>query len=67
MSTADIHRFCHLDTESVSLLQNATQSMQLSTRAYFRIIRIARTIADLENCTNIQTSHIAEALSYRKK
>ena len=49
------------------ILQQAVQSMNLSARAYYRILKLSRTIADLANVDTIQTAHILEALSYRKK
>lgn len=61
----DLEIFCPLDKESRHILKKATEKFQLSARSYFRIIRVARTIADLEQCNNIETQHIQEALQYR--
>lgn len=52
---------------SKALLQQATEAFQLSTRGYYRVLRVARTIADLEQKEEIDSGHIAEALQYRKK
>ena len=67
MKTSDIKKYCNVESEWVSILQQAVQTMNLSARAYYRILKLSRTIADLENSENIATAHILEALSYRKK
>lgn len=66
MSTNEINKFCVLDNETNLLLKQAVTSLNLSARAYFRILKISRTIADLEGVSNIKKEHILEALSYRK-
>jgi magnesium chelatase family protein len=66
MSIKEINKFCILDTESTKILEKALNSMNLSARAYYRIIKLSRTIADLEEKENILSCHIMEALSYRK-
>ena len=53
------------DQEGATLLRRATEELGLSARAYHRVLRVARTLADLENCAMIGRIHIAEALSYR--
>ena len=60
-----IKRFCTLDEKSETLLKTAIARFNLSGRAYDRIVKLARTIADLENSENIESSHIAQALQYR--
>lgn len=60
-----IRKFCVLDQESQKLLDNAVEKFHLSARAYTKIIKVARTIADLEDSEHILTDHIAEALQYR--
>ncbi len=60
-----MERYCVLDSTSVELLKKAINEFGLSVRAYDRIIRVARTIADLAAVPNIQSEHIAEAISYR--
>lgn len=67
MSNKDIDTFCALwDTEN-ELLQKAVQRLELSTRAYYRTLKLARTIADLADSDMIKSEHITEALGYREK
>ena len=65
MSSKQIKEFCKLDDTSMTLLKNAMEKLDLSARAYDRIIKVARTIADLSNSENIKAVHIAEAIQYR--
>lgn len=65
MPPRDIRRFCRLSEESESLLKTAFQSLGLSARAHDRILKVARTIADLDNEPTIQSHHVAEAIHYR--
>jgi len=67
MSSKDIKLLCKLDSESEWILSSAVKSMNLSARSYYRILKLSRTIADLENTENITQVHILEALSYRKR
>ncbi len=67
MSSEAVKRFCSLEENSKQLLKNAVEQMHLSARSYFRILKLARTIADLEENEIIQDKHIAEALQYRPK
>ena len=60
-----IGKFCRLNKESESLLKNAFEVLGLSVRAYNKILKVSRTIADLENSENIETKHLAEAIRYR--
>ncbi len=65
MSTKQISKFCVLDNASKALLKSAMERLNLSARAYDRILKVARTIADLQNVQNISTVHISEAIQYR--
>lgn len=65
MQTAQIKKFCPLTKETVNFLKTAITKLSLSARAYFKLIKVARTIADLEGSEQIQTAFIAEALQFR--
>ena len=65
MSTKLIRDFCALDEVSLQLLKTAMERLNLSARAYDRILKVSRTIADLECSEKVQSSHIAEAIQYR--
>jgi len=67
MHPAEIRRFCMVDESGRSLLRTAMNQMQLSARAYHRILKLARTIADLAGVQDISTTHLAEALNYRPR
>ena len=58
-------QFCELDTESAAALQSLIMELQLSARAYDRILRVARTLADLDGLERIERRHIQEAANYR--
>lgn len=65
MNPETTKKFCKLDEEGSALLKNAFEALSLSARAYDKILKVARTIADLDGEENISISHIAEAIQYR--
>jgi magnesium chelatase family protein len=65
MTPRQIRRFCEVDAEGASLLQNVIDRVGMSARAYDRILKVARTIADLEESETVRSSHVSEAISYR--
>ncbi len=65
MSSQQIRSFCELSTDAERILERAMQQQGLSARAHDRILKVARTIADLEGEQNIAVKHIAEAIQYR--
>jgi magnesium chelatase family protein len=65
MNTKQIRKYCKLDASSMQLLKTAMERLNLSARAYDRILKVARTIADLEDKISIESSHISEAIQYR--
>lgn len=67
LSSHQITEFCKLSPEAKSLLESAASSLNLSARSYFKIIKVAQTIADLDSSEQIKDSHISEALSYRHR
>ena len=67
MHPAEIRQFCQLDDTCRSLMRSAMQQLQLSARAYHRVLKLARTIADLANSEVIAPTHLAEALQYRPR
>jgi magnesium chelatase family protein len=67
MRVAEVRKFCQLKPEGQGLVRSAMAQLQLSARAYHRILKLARTIADLAGCEEIESVHLAEALQYRPK
>lgn len=65
MNTKHIREFCALDENSLQLLKTAMERLNLSARAYDRILKVSRTIADLEGAATVGEDHIAEAIQYR--
>jgi magnesium chelatase family protein len=66
MSSRDIDRFSKMMDESRFHLERISEKMNISGRSFHRIIKVSRTIADLEGCQNIKPDHIYEALQYRQ-
>lgn len=67
MSVSEIQEFCVLKPEARQLLELTVRKMQLSARAYHRVLKLSRTIADLADSDAIEVQHIAEALQYRPR
>jgi magnesium chelatase family protein len=65
LSSTEVDQHCRLEPGQLSLLEKAMDKLQLSARAYHRILKLARTIADIDDCDTIQLSHLTEAISYR--
>ncbi len=65
MSTQQIRVYCELGTDAERILERAMQQQGLSARAHDRILKVARTIADLEGAEMVAVKHIAEAIQYR--
>lgn len=67
MSIRHIKKYCQLNEIAEKMMKNAVNSMNFSTRTYHRLLKISRTIADLDNSENIKPNHLAEALQYRPR
>ncbi len=67
MGNKHVKKYCHLEPDAQRILKLAVEKFDLSARSYFRLIKVARTIADLENSETILTNHMAEALQYRQQ
>ena len=65
LTPEQMERYCQLDDESIDLIREAMTTMGLSGRAYDRILKVARTIADLAGSDDIRIDHVAEAIPYR--
>ena len=67
LSDEEISKYCILDEQSMQILEKATQNFNLSFRSRNKVLKVSRTIADLQSSVNIQKSHLMEALSYRRR
>jgi magnesium chelatase family protein len=67
MRPAEVRQFCNLDETGRALMRTAMNQLNLSARAYHRVLKLARTIVDLAGAENIGTPHLAEALQYRPR
>lgn len=67
LSNREIKKYCKLDKETQDFFNSAAQKLILSARSYMKILKVARTIADIDRSENIELSHLTEALQYRKK
>jgi magnesium chelatase family protein len=67
MTPSEVRRFCQTDSAAQSVLRTAMKQFYLSARAYHRILKLARTIADLDKSDIIRAHHVAEAMQYRPK
>lgn len=67
MGPAEVWEHCNMEDAATSLLQTAAQRLTLSARAFHRVLKVSRTIADLDGADTIGVSHLAEALQYRAR
>ena len=67
MGAAEVRQVCALDEEGGALVKAAMQQLHMSARAFHRILKLARTVADLAGCERIETAHLAEAIQYRPR
>jgi magnesium chelatase family protein len=67
MKSGDIKKYCNISKEGQQMLKQAISRLSLSARSYFKVLKVAQTIADLEGVDEINALHIAESLQYRKK
>jgi magnesium chelatase family protein len=67
MGPAEVREYCQIDEAGRSLLRAAMQQLQMSARAFHRVLKLGRTIADLAGSESIETAHLAEAIQYRPR
>ncbi len=65
LSSREVRRYCQTDDEGLQVLKSSVTDLGLSARAHDKILRVARTIADLECCERIETDHLSEAINFR--
>lgn len=65
MRPSHMKKYCNIDEDSEYLMKTAFDNLKLSVRAYNKILKVSRTVADIEGCEKIKKEHIAEAISYR--
>jgi magnesium chelatase family protein len=65
MSNTDIDNFAKISEDARQIAITSTERLHLSTRVYYRILRVARTIADIDSAESVEVKHVLEALSYR--
>jgi magnesium chelatase family protein len=66
LSNSELNHFCHIKGETLQLLEQAVEQLHLSPRACHRILKVSRTIADLDEATDINSEHVAESISFRR-
>ncbi|MGL5202240.1 MAG: ATP-binding protein [Cetobacterium sp.] len=66
MDNSEVEKFCSLDSECENIIRTAIRTLNLSMRTYHKILKVARTIADLDNAINIDKNHLLEAINFRK-
>lgn len=67
MTQKEIKKYCKLSQQCLEIIENVIEKLGISARSYDKILKVARTIADLENNKVIEKHHLFEAISYRKK
>ncbi len=67
MGPAEVRKYCHLDETGLALVRQAMSQLQLTARGYHRVLKLARTIADLAGDNELIPNHLAEALQYRPR
>ena len=65
MSNIDIENLANISQEAINIAISSTEKLKLSTRVYYRILRVSRTIADIDGVASVEIKHVLEALSYR--
>jgi magnesium chelatase family protein len=66
LSTSEVDRYCAPDAQGARMLEQAVSRLGFSARAYHRVLKVARTIADLAGARNLAAAHVAEAIQYRR-